>query len=281
MSINSQLQLQKTVRIKKYEFTGKIEVYYGNVLHRIRALIDIPLHNVKAGDLGGWVQWEDNLSNDPNDSSWVANEGRVYGNTIVSENALVDNATVCCRSRVSGNAIISEWSTVTGYSVITDNARITGESVIDDSNISGEAFVDNKAEINDSIIADNCHIDGNTEINECELRGNVHVLESVKKMTEVKASSHETFWSTEYTSNDNLTTIEVTNVSQSWYYISPIRINKNWATINLSTQEVFYNNKTFKSKEEFIEYVTSNTILKKRELNKQLKLINAAFEVSN
>ena len=48
--------------MKKYELTGETKEIGGVTLHRIRALIDIPEHYVKAGDLGGWIEAERNLS---------------------------------------------------------------------------------------------------------------------------------------------------------------------------------------------------------------------------
>lgn len=42
----------------KYELTYETKVVDGHTLHRIRAVQDMPLHNVKAGDLGGWVEIE-------------------------------------------------------------------------------------------------------------------------------------------------------------------------------------------------------------------------------
>ena len=52
--------------MKKYELTDitKTENIFGKpvTLHRIRALKDFG--NVKAGDLGGWVEHEGNLSQD-------------------------------------------------------------------------------------------------------------------------------------------------------------------------------------------------------------------------
>ena len=44
---------------KKYELTDKTKVYDGCTLHRIRALKDFG--DVKAGDLGGWIESEKNL----------------------------------------------------------------------------------------------------------------------------------------------------------------------------------------------------------------------------
>lgn len=69
--------------MKKYELTNEHIDAYGTRLYRIRALIDFG--DVKAGDLGGYVESENNLSHDGN--AWV------YGNAWVSDNA-----------RVSGNA---------------------------------------------------------------------------------------------------------------------------------------------------------------------------------
>ena len=43
---------------KKYELTDETMEWEGHTLHRIKALRDF--NYVKAGDLGGWVESEDN-----------------------------------------------------------------------------------------------------------------------------------------------------------------------------------------------------------------------------
>ena len=45
--------------------------------YRIRALRDIPRHNVKAGDVGGWIESEYNLSQDGD--AWVRDGICVFG----------------------------------------------------------------------------------------------------------------------------------------------------------------------------------------------------------
>ena len=70
---------------KKYEFTGETKAWCGRTLHRIRALKDFGY--VKAGDLGGWIETETNLSHDGN--CWIYGNGRVYGNGMVSGNGMV------------------------------------------------------------------------------------------------------------------------------------------------------------------------------------------------
>ena len=58
--------------MKRYELT---DIRNGK-LRRIRALRDIPRYNVKAGDLGGWVESEKNLSQEGD--CWVGGNARVY-----------------------------------------------------------------------------------------------------------------------------------------------------------------------------------------------------------
>lgn len=44
---------------KKYEFTGEMKVIGNVVLHQIKAVRDFV--DVKAGDVGGWIEKESNL----------------------------------------------------------------------------------------------------------------------------------------------------------------------------------------------------------------------------
>lgn len=82
----------------KYEFTGETKTVHGVTLHRIRALRSSA--GAEAGDAGGWLEREENLSQ--NGSAWV------YSNAEVCDNAEVfDNAKVCGNARVAGNAVIS------------------------------------------------------------------------------------------------------------------------------------------------------------------------------
>lgn len=71
--------------MKKYEFAGDVELHRGVTFRRIRALKDFG--DVKKGTLGGWIEKEENLTQDGN--------ARVFGNARVSGNA-----------EVSGNAHI-------------------------------------------------------------------------------------------------------------------------------------------------------------------------------
>ena len=81
--------------MRKYELTEETKTLaYGKVLHRIRALIDISRYGVKAGDLGGWIEKYDNLSQDGD--AWVCGNAEVRDNAEVYGNAKVcGDANVC------------------------------------------------------------------------------------------------------------------------------------------------------------------------------------------
>ena len=86
---------------KKYRLTGN-HIDIGNrILYQIEALKDFG--NVKAGDLGGYIESEENLSQ--YDNAWVYGDAEVYGNAQVFGNACVfDNARVYNDARVYDNA---------------------------------------------------------------------------------------------------------------------------------------------------------------------------------
>ena len=74
--------------MKKYELTKEEKTLAdGTVLHRIRALRDISLCGVKAGDLGGLIEKENNLSQDGD--AWIFDDACVFGNAEVYGNAEV------------------------------------------------------------------------------------------------------------------------------------------------------------------------------------------------
>ena len=87
---------------KKYELIKEdTKQIYDITLYRIRALKNFGA--VKAGDLGGYIQSENNLSHGGN--AWVYGNARVCGDAWVYGDAQVyGNAQVCGDARVCGNA---------------------------------------------------------------------------------------------------------------------------------------------------------------------------------
>ena len=137
--------------MKKFELTDEfITDASRHKLFRIKALASFG--TVSVGDLGGFVEKEENLSNDG--SAWVSGNARVFGNARVSDNAQVSgDAWVFGDTRVFSNASISGNATISG------NARVYGKaSISGNASVSGDACVYGKASIsgNASVSGDAC-----------------------------------------------------------------------------------------------------------------------------
>ena len=134
---------EKAVKMtKKYEFTDESQVFDGRSVHRIRALVDIPRHGVTAGDLGGWIGGEENLSH--SGGCWVTRSALVYRSACVTGDALVtgaavvkDAARVYGEAVVGGEAWVTDHAQVRGSAVVGDWARVTGSAVVGGSTVVG------------------------------------------------------------------------------------------------------------------------------------------------
>ena len=114
--------------MKKYELTSETKVFLGKTLYRIKALVQFG--NVNAGDLGGWIEKEENLSQSGN--AWVYGDARVSGNAEVSGNARVSgdarvygDAEVYGNARVYGNAEVCKIGAVFWIGAIGSRNRTT------------------------------------------------------------------------------------------------------------------------------------------------------------
>lgn len=100
--------------MKKFELTTEsITNVAGKKLFRIKALVEFG--NVKAGELGGYVEKEGNVSQ--NGNAWVYGDARVYGDAEVSGDA-----------RVYGDAKVSGDAWVCGNAKVSDNAEVSGDA---------------------------------------------------------------------------------------------------------------------------------------------------------
>ena len=87
--------------MKKYEFTGETKeirlLFRTATLHRIRATVAFGI--VEVGDLGGWIEKEENLSHEG--KAWVWGNAEVCGDAKVWGNAEVwGTAEVCGDAKV-------------------------------------------------------------------------------------------------------------------------------------------------------------------------------------
>jgi carbonic anhydrase/acetyltransferase-like protein (isoleucine patch superfamily) len=131
----------------KYELTDETK----NGLFRIRA--KVAFGNVAAGELGGFIASECNLSAYGN--AWVYGDARVYSNAWVYGDAQVSgnvwvygNARVYRNAWVSGDAQVSGNARVYGDAWVYGNARVYGSAwVYGDAQLSGNAWVSGNARV--------------------------------------------------------------------------------------------------------------------------------------
>lgn len=155
--------------MKKYELTNEFIEIEGRKLYRIRALKSFG--NVSKGELGGYIESEENLSHSGN--AWVYNNAKVY-----------DDA------RIMDNAMIREYAKVFGEAIVMNNARVYGNSkiygsasIFDDARVYGNAEIYNCAKLKDDAsvsedakVYDMAIVYGGAEIYGCaEIRGHAWV----------------------------------------------------------------------------------------------------------
>lgn len=109
---------------KKYELLpDKTKMIGERKLYRIRALRDF--RGVKAGERGGFVESERNLSHEG--KCWVGNNAQVFDEAVVSGDARVyENAMVFDAARVSGKARVYASARVCCFAMVAGEEKVTG-----------------------------------------------------------------------------------------------------------------------------------------------------------
>lgn len=179
--------------LKRYELTDESKILEdGTRVHRIRALEDIPtvegdhfIHQrrVYAGDLGGWVEDEECLSQAADSRAWIFDDAVAYDGAFVSQKARLYNSAVVSRASrvggkatIGGKAVVTTASTVFGGAAVFESATLSASflrggaqvrgnaSVVEGSNVSGYACVGGEAYVHSSSIAGNATIFGRAKV---------------------------------------------------------------------------------------------------------------------
>lgn len=130
---------------KKYKLTDETIQVDGHTLHRIEALTDFS--GVHKGDKGGFVENENNLSQDGD--CWVYNNAKVFSNAVVSNDALVFGfAQVYDKARVFGIAVVFNDAVVCGNAEVYGNAEVWDNArVYDNARVWGNASIYGNAKV--------------------------------------------------------------------------------------------------------------------------------------
>lgn len=156
---------------KKYELTDEVIRETGGdgfpaFLYRIKALRDFVCNgtSVHAGDLGGYVESEDNLSH--KGTCWIFDDAKVYDSAKVYGDACVsDSAEVSAYAEVYDQAIVSDYAVVSGLAKVYGTAKVFEMAyVIGHSDVSEEVCVLGTSTVSDSIVSDSAYITGDSYI---------------------------------------------------------------------------------------------------------------------
>ena len=138
--------------MKKYKLLDTdTKMFLGRTLFRIQALSSFG--NVEEGDLGGYIEREENLAHEGN--AWIYDDAYVCGNAYVYDNARVcgnarvyGDAQVCDNAHICDNAQIYDAACISGNAYICKNAQIYNDAwVFGSAWVSGDAWISNDADV--------------------------------------------------------------------------------------------------------------------------------------
>lgn len=207
---------------KKYELLAETTERDGFELHRIRAcktFETIDGKTVHAGDLGGWIANENNLSQDGN--AWVAGDAIVFGKAEVTNDALVrDNAKVFGKTwvgeaaEVDRNAQVFGGAWVYGYARISDDATVCGYAdVYGNAHIYGSARVSQKARVHEyAEVFDNAEVGGFSEVSGVSKIYEDAVVNGSTWVVSCYISKHSKIGGTAYIRNETIRNKTITRI---------------------------------------------------------------------
>ena len=141
--------------MKKYELIKETETCYKRrIVYRIRALKDFS--DIKAGDVGGWVCSENNLSQEGD--CWIYDEARCLDDARVYDNAMMfDNAIMF------GNSVMYDNAVMLNNSIMYDNSKMFNKAKMYDNAImcNNARVYDNAKMYDNAIMYDNAEMYNN------------------------------------------------------------------------------------------------------------------------
>lgn len=116
--------------MSRFELTSESKVCPNGIeiLHRVRALVDMPGFGVRAGDLGGWVGDASCIRQ----GAWVGNEAEVYSGGYVMGEAYVGGHAVVERDGWVGDRVrVLDSARVSSLSEVQGCVLVDGDTLID------------------------------------------------------------------------------------------------------------------------------------------------------
>lgn len=125
---------------KKYELTEEfLHSSNGTRMFRIKALVNIPYHGVKRGELGGFIESVNNLSHQGN--AWVMPNCHVFGDSEISGDVIVKNGAEIQDSHLSDDMVVSGVVKIKDCHLTGRRFRIEEEANLYDCEMRGEGIL--------------------------------------------------------------------------------------------------------------------------------------------
>lgn len=120
--------------MKKYKMhKSEIKAIGLSTLFRIQALVDIPKHGVKAGDFGGFIEKENNLSQTLD--AWVGENASVYGDAFIMRDVLISGNATVFQSKLWGDMVVKGHANIRESTIHGKSFTIEGKALIQDVNL--------------------------------------------------------------------------------------------------------------------------------------------------
>lgn len=147
----------------KFRLTENSQMDEGTTVYQLEALKDFG--SVKRGELGGFVEKEENVSAEPGDDAWVYEGGIAKGESRILHHSAVDCDAVVHDTRLDNRSYVG--GTNIGSPSYVENSRLDHSQVID-SHVQ-------HSEVKESYIDEEADVYGATiEGSKIEERGHVH-----------------------------------------------------------------------------------------------------------
>ena len=219
----------------------------GRTLYRIQSVK--AFDGVDVGDKGGYVESEDNLSQD--DDCWLYNEAKSYDSAVVRGNAVMcHNSEACDYAVVEGNVSVRFNVKIGGHSYVADNVTLSGNVYIsgnvsitdevqiygDDITISDGVCISEFATIFENVkLSGSAYINGHTNIGgnvkisgNVTLSGNSFIADDVNIFGDTIIAAEESMVGDAVISSNNDYITFLVNDPVMPHYITYTKSNNKW-----------------------------------------------------
>ena len=176
-------QNSKKYRILKDDFI-KVHKFKSCISSEEESSVEIKLYRIQAlktftksggynpiihvGELGGYVETEDNLSQEGN--CWIFGDAKVKdGGKVIDDAIIFDKAMVSNNSTIRGNSVVRDRCFVTYRSDIFDSTLVGDVTVSGQSSIHSRAFLYGEIEVYKSVISTHVNLVGRITIKQSRI----------------------------------------------------------------------------------------------------------------